>query len=89
MNWKRLGNLLVLTIAVPAGFAIQAYLVQTGHQEAIYGYVAGVLIYQTLSDPQWFREITEPDNFVSLMMWVLFPFAATLGMMWRMIFVER
>lgn len=89
MSWIKLGSFFSLAIAVLAGFAIQAYLVQTDHQELIYGYVAGVLVYQTLSDPQWFREITEPDNVVSLMMWVLFPFVATLGTIWRLMMVEK
>ncbi len=89
MNWKKLESFLILSMAVLAGFALQAYLVRTGHQEAIYSYVAGVLAYQTLSDPHWFREITEPDNVVSLMLWVLFPFVATFGMVWRLLFVEK
>jgi len=89
MNWRELGSFLILTIAVITGFAIQAYLVQIGHQDAIYGYVAGVLVYQTLSDPHWFREIDSPDTFVSVLVWVLFPFAATFGFLWRIIFLER
>ena len=88
MKWKELPRFLTLVIAVLVGFGVQARLVQIGHQEFIYGYVLGALVYQTLSDPQWFREITEPDNVVSLMMWVFFPFVATFGAIWRMIFVE-
>ena len=76
-------------MAVLAGFGVQVQLVQAGHQEFIYGYVVGVLVYQTLSDPQWLRGVTEPDNFVSLMMWVLLPFVATLGTFWRLVSVER
>ncbi len=89
MNWKGLPRFLTLVIAVLAGFGVQARLVQAGHQEFIYGYIIGVLVYQTLSDPWWFREITEPDNVVSLMMWVLFPFVATLGMVWKLVLVEK
>jgi len=83
MNWRGLSRFLILVIAVLAGFGVQARLVQAGHQEFIYSYVVGVLVYQTLNDPQRFREITEPDEFVSLMTWVLFPFVATFGMIWR------
>ena len=89
MKWKELPRFLTLVIAVLVGFGVQARLVQIGHQEFIYGYVLGALVYQTLSDPQWFREITEPDNVVSLMMWVLFPFVATLGTIWRLMMVEK
>ena len=89
MNWRRLGSFLILSMTVLAGFALQAYLVRTGHQEIIHGYILGVLVYQTLSDPQWFKEILEPDNVLSLMLWMLFPFVATLGMAWRLLFVEK
>ncbi len=88
MKWKELPRFLTLVVAVLAGLGVQARLVQVGHQEFIYGYVLGALVYQTLSDPQWLRKITEPDEFVSLMMWVFFPFVATLATMWRIMMEE-
>ena len=88
MKWKELPRFLTLVFAVLVGFGVQARLVQIGHQEFIYGYVLGALVYQTLSDPRWLRKITEPDEFVSLMMWVFFPFVATLATMWSIMMEE-
>jgi len=83
MNWRKWGSLLLLIAAIVAGVSLQIHLVQTGHWDFVRGYIAGVIVYQFLVDPQWVRRITEPDEFVSLMMWVFFPFVATLATMWR------
>ena len=89
MKEEGVGSFFILVTLVLAGFALQAYLVQTGHQELVYGYILGVLVYQTLIDPQWFKEILEPDNVLSVILWVMFPFVATFGMGWRLVFVEK
>ena len=45
MNWRELPRFLTLVMAVLAGLGVQARLVQAGHEEFIYGYVVGVLVY--------------------------------------------